>query len=862
MALVALMLFHAANNWAWLSTNVAILSADARRHLMTTLTYSDMLRPFGPVQLFGAVTMDAYRPPLFHLSAVPLVRLLGRSTDSATLVNVIYIALLLWATYAIGTRLFDRNVGLLSAFVVSAFPMIYGMSRYFYIDFALTAMVTLNIALLLRTEEFERRDYSVLYGLSFGLGMLVKWTFVVFTIPPALLVLFRSSWIRSLVRRRLLLRVDTRWALVSVLVSLVAILSWYLPNLATARQMFLGLWLLPVSWLLVAATLYAVSRPSGPIANLSAALMVGVCTAGIWYLPRIDFIREFLLVAYGKPKGTFWGFVPYLRYLADEQLSAFYVGVLILAVVIVVLRRRHDIRASGTRNWLASNYGAIVLWVVLPYFVFSIRTSTIHSRYIMPVLPALALVIGNGLLSIAGRKLKTALLALVVSVALIQFFALSYDGLGRVRAVATLQLPGGRQFNLFAHGYENQLPNTGDTDSRYWIMPAMLRFMIEDSTRMGRQGAELGILMRTHHVQASTFELVSLVEGYSELRMRELARAWSSAPVYPQVFELDYLVFKDGSQHGVNREETRQIIDALLTGSSAFLDEVFEVAQEYPMPDGDTVYLYRKRYHLDHDFAEDDYRDLARDVETRETGSEAIVLEIPEQIEVFARYYQGDGAPYPLPDQRPLDEEEVTLTLESVAAKHDLILAVFVAEEQVDPHRFVEQWLNRHGYRAMASWYGPVRLVAYGSPLSDESDVPARGIEAQFGDSISLLGFTIDGQEAEPGQVLRIKLFWKAEDSLEEDYKVFLHLLDAEGQIVAQHDGRPVGGFNRTTEWVEGQTTIDRHGVLIPWEVSPGLYRLALGMYDADTGRRLYVSADGQVVGDSLPLAEIHIGGS
>ncbi|HEM62417.1 MAG TPA: hypothetical protein ENO24_09010 [Chloroflexi bacterium] len=368
--------------------------------------------------------------------------------------------------------------------------------------------------------------------------------------------------------------------------------------------------------------------------------------------------------------------------------------------------------------------------------------------------------------------------------------------------------------------------------------------------------------MRTHHVQASTFEFVSLVEGYSELRMRELARAWSSTPVYPQIFELDYLVLKDGSQDGVNREETRQVIDAVLTGSDVFVDEVFEVAQEYPMPDGDTVYLYRKRYHLDHDFAEDDYRDLARDVETLGRGSESIVFEVPEQIEVFARYYRGGGVPYPLPGQRPLDEEEASSTLGRMAAKHDLILAVFLGQEQVDPQRFVEQWLNRHGYPAMASWYGPVRLVAYGSPLPDERDVPARGIEARFGDSISLLGFTIDGQKAEPGQMLRVKLFWKAEDSVGEDYKVFVHLLDAEGQVVAQHDGRPVGGLNRTTEWVKGQATVDKHGILIPWEVSPGPYQLAVGMYDGDTGRRLSVSAEGQVVGDSLPLVEIHVGGS
>jgi hypothetical protein len=183
----------------------------------------------------------------------------------------------------------------------------------------------------------------------------------------------------------------------------------------------------------------------------------------------------------------------------------------------------------------------------------------------------------------------------VVIIALTQFFALSYDRLDWVRDVFTVQLPNARQVNLFVHGYENQLPSTGLTDSRYWIMPDVLRLIREDSIQAGRQAPELGILMKTHYVQASTFWLVSMVEGYGELRMRELARAWSSDPVYPQLLEVDYLLLKDGSQEGTNREETRELVDAILRGSCPTVSEVYEVAQRYPLPDGDTVYLYRRK---------------------------------------------------------------------------------------------------------------------------------------------------------------------------------------------------------------------------------------------------------------------------
>ncbi len=860
--LVGLVAFHAINNWSWLSTNVAILSSDARRHLMTTLTYSDMLRPLNLGSLFDAVTMDELRPPLFHLTAVPILWLFGRSTDIATMVNVLYMAILLAATYAIGRKMFNSNVGLLAAFVLSTFPTIYAFSRYFYIDFALTAMVALNVALLLYTEDFQRKGLTLLYGLSFGLGMLVKWTFVLFTLSPAILVFLRSGVPQQVIREVKTSRVDSRWALLSGLIGSVLTLLWYVPNLDSVREMFLGLWLVPLGWLSITLTLYLLSRPSSQEANVFGGMATGLAVASIWYLPRIDFLPTFLLAVERHSHGSLWAFGGYFRFLVDEQLSLLYVLVLVLALMILAILNRQRLRALMHRGGLTSDVAILVSWVVFAFGVFSYRPSNMHSRYTMPMLPPLALLVGWGLLGVPWRKIKTGLLAFTVAIALTQFFALSYDALERVRVGAAVQIPGGRQWNFFAHGFQNQLPSTGRTDSRYWIMPDMLRFMREDSRRMGRQGAELGIMMRTDHVQASTFELVSLVEGYSDLSMRELARAWSSTPVYPQLFEVDYLVLKDGSQGGINREETRELVDALLSGDSLFLSEVFEVAQQYPTPDGETVYLYRKKYHYDKEYSEEDYRTLAHDLEAIGRGSEAIILEIPEQIEVFARYYQGGGTPYPLPRQRPLDEDTTSLDLEAIAGNHDTILAVLMGEEQVDTAHFVEGWLDEHAYQAVASWYGPVRLMAYASPLAEEVDRPAHRIEARFGEFITLLGFTPDGEEAIPGQILRIKLFWEAHDSVEDDYKVFIHLLDAQGPIVAQQDSRPMGGSKPTSDWAEGEKIVDNHGVFIPWEVAPGQYQLVLGMYEANTGQRLSATADGEVVGDNLPLMQIRIEGS
>lgn len=174
LLLVALIALHITINWRWLSTNVTCVGWDRMDHLVTTLVYNDILKRVNLRSLFAALTWSNYYPPFVHLSVLPFYKIFGISMDTAVEVNFVYLAILLLATYGIGCKLFHKGIGILAAFIVSTFPMIYAISRYFYIDFALTAMVALSIYLLLSTDGFRKRGYGLLYGLSLGLGMLVK----------------------------------------------------------------------------------------------------------------------------------------------------------------------------------------------------------------------------------------------------------------------------------------------------------------------------------------------------------------------------------------------------------------------------------------------------------------------------------------------------------------------------------------------------------------------------------------------------------------------------------------------------------------------------------------------------------------
>ncbi len=110
---------------------------------------------------------------------------------------------------------------------------------------------------------------------------------------------------------------------------------------------------------------------------------------------------------------------------------------------------------------------------------------------------------------------------------------------------------------------------------------------------------------------------------------------------------------------------------------------------------------------------------------------------------------------------------------------------------------------------------------------------PAFNTQATFGGKIKLLGYDF----AKP---LALTLYWQATDSVRERYKVFVHVLDKSGNIVAQRDAEPQSGAAPTTSWLPGEVITDRHQVNLPKELA-GEYWLVIGLYQTATGKRLIV---------------------
>ena len=92
---------------------------------------------------------------------------------------------------------------------------------------------------------------------------------------------------------------------------------------------------------------------------------------------------------------------------------------------------------------------------------------------------------------------------------------------------------------------------------------------------------------------------------------------------------------------------------------------------------------------------------------------------------------------------------------------------------------------------------------------------------------------------AHAGQVLPVDLVWQADSSPTVDWQVFLQVLSDSGQVVAQHDAPPAGGYAPSSSWGQGQQIHDKHGVALPGDLVPGTYRIVAGLYEPVDGKRL-----------------------
>ena len=188
--LCAIVLWVWGSNAIWMTLDNRPPSWDQGGHLRYTFHYWQALSSGSENWWIDLLNVEPFYPPLFHLSLIPFSLIFGFTLETAIVANSFYLTVSILSTYAIGKILYNRSAGLIAGFLISCYPYMVNLSREYLISIMLTSAVTLTYFLFLKSENFENKTFSLLFSLVYACGLMIKWTFLIYTLPAVLAFLF------------------------------------------------------------------------------------------------------------------------------------------------------------------------------------------------------------------------------------------------------------------------------------------------------------------------------------------------------------------------------------------------------------------------------------------------------------------------------------------------------------------------------------------------------------------------------------------------------------------------------------------------------------------------------------------------
>ncbi|MCL5256624.1 MAG: glycosyltransferase family 39 protein [Chloroflexi bacterium] len=386
LPLLAVIVFCVAASTVWLWLNKSPTEFDQSMYYVRSLDFLSELRsgnisgalhdfelgmgPLAPVQ--------PLRPVLVPFLTSMGYALLGPSREVAAGVIVAFSAILLVFCYLIAKNIAGWKAGFLASLVTLSLPLVSVLSRQYYFEVPLAALISIVVYLLLRPERLLSPFVAISLGLLVGLGMLIRENYPLFVGGP-----------------------------------LVVAAGLFIHRERSSRK--------PV-------------RKLPFLLGLGIAAALGFAVAAPFYLPKLALLTEFVGSAYSAPDWAQahgiaraslwdrWAAFTYIFLLAGTTLP--YLLLTLGAAAVMAFRR-----ARGRRG-TAGIAGAGAMWIVagwllLPYSVAWFSTA-IDMRYVAPSLPAFAILLAVAVVKATEGRLQTPATAVVAIYAVIQFALVSF----------------------------------------------------------------------------------------------------------------------------------------------------------------------------------------------------------------------------------------------------------------------------------------------------------------------------------------------------------------------------------------------------------------------------------------------------
>jgi Dolichyl-phosphate-mannose-protein mannosyltransferase len=192
LAAGCLFFLFAVPSFLWLRLNRAAPNWDDAWYLSNSLTLYDAWSAGGLAGLARHFLASlGFKAPLITALPLPFFWIFGRRWHAAFLVNAAAMMVLFVAVWRIARRLRGDRAGLIAVYIAGTLPLLYGLSRWYLVEYPLAAAVAVTFWLMLVTAESLSLVPMAALGLACGFGLLLKADFPLFVFPGLIYVALR-----------------------------------------------------------------------------------------------------------------------------------------------------------------------------------------------------------------------------------------------------------------------------------------------------------------------------------------------------------------------------------------------------------------------------------------------------------------------------------------------------------------------------------------------------------------------------------------------------------------------------------------------------------------------------------------------
>jgi len=352
-----------------------------------------------------------FYPPLpFQITSFFFL-IFGEGFTQAVMSQAIFWLILIFFTYYLGSHLWNEDVGFFAALVSIAIPQSSFYAKGVGEDIPIAAMVPLTIFCLYKSEKFRNFKWTLFFFISFAMGMLLKWVFMVFIFMPMIIfifIAFREEIKKTETRRETIFFIVSTIVFMGVFIfGLIFLhktpdLKYSAGSMETVYFIFIGLMLL-----LFLLMTYLIKFRSIVVKNISGGIVIFMELTAHFTIMHLIPMREIYRVRFWNiqyklllPLRTPYHF--FIKFLIYHNFGLVFLILLLIGIVMYFIKRDRTLEKE-------------LLLLSMAFCILFFYTQPIYdSRYFIPLNGISAFFIVFWILDLKKVYIKIPLLAIVV----------------------------------------------------------------------------------------------------------------------------------------------------------------------------------------------------------------------------------------------------------------------------------------------------------------------------------------------------------------------------------------------------------------------------------------------------------------